>query len=683
MLRLRKMMYLFFLFLSFLYSSENESISKIDLVEFKSTYAYYDHLNGIVELSSGVVINLLDEKENVIGKLKTENATISVTSYTALMKSSFTLETSSLTVNAENGFYDFKKNVAVFNDAIAYYDNFILKGSVIEKKEEKYIYKRAKITTCNYDPPHYYISALRTVFLPQKYFISYNNVFYLGRIPIFYLPVMYKPLGEGTPVISQFYPGYDERNGFYIKSNYTYKFSRYLKTKLFIDYYSKKGWGFGGEVYKYNPSNIKLDISYYRIDERDSKILWGANGGMWYKVYSNNNREIYMQSFARMLSDPDFNNKYFRTNPFSISDDKQWDFSITYKMISSYLRVHLKEYYIRYDDSFRESLSYMPKVEYQFLTKRIGKTPLNQSFYISLENSNYNNTNYMKRMNYSHIFSNSFNILRNLSFYNSVGYSSYIEISTVSMQNNIFVSRYSYTSSIRLFGVSDSYQVSYSGIFRTENKKFEIDNKSSDKGIEKSALDFDITLFSMIDRYMRVFMSYDLKNYGYSKEFKDRLSPISFESYRSRDNYEIYFKDVYDIKKGNQAVILNMNSFNDKNYLNVGVANYAENRSRVVVSNLLGYYPVKKYGWFGEFVVRYYFDMEKDMGFKIFEKGFILNKEFHDFRTRFVFRNRKGVKEFFFYITMKMNDRYRKDSIDREVDKFFKPWRRFEDERDY
>jgi hypothetical protein len=32
---------------------------------------------------------------------------------------------------------------------------------------------------------------------------------------------------------------------------------------------------------------------------------------------------------------------------------------------------------------------------------------------------------------------------------------------------------------------------------------------------------------------------------------------------------------------------------------------------------------------------------------------------------------------------MKMNDRYRKDSIDREVDKFFKPWRRFEDERDY
>jgi hypothetical protein len=251
------------------------------------------------------------------------------------------------------------------------------------------------------------------------------------------------------------------------------------------------------------------------------------------------------------------------------------------------------------------------------------------------------------------------------------------------MRSNIFVSRYSYTSSIRLFGVSDSYQVSYSGIFRTENKKFEIDNKSSDKGIEKSALDFDITLFSMIDRYMRVFMSYDLKNYGYSKDFKSRLSPISFESYRSRDNYEIYFKDVYDIKKGNRAVILNMNSFNDKNYLNVGVANYAENRSRVVVSNLLGYYPVKKYGWFGEFVVRYYFDMEKDMGFKIFEKGFILNKEFHDFRTRFVFRNRKGVKEFFFYITMKMNDRYRKDSIDREVDKFFKPWRRFEDERDY
>ena len=673
---------LLFLLLSFLYSNEFNDISNIDSVEFKSDYAYYNHLNSIVELSSNVVINTLDKNETVISKLKTDNAIVSVSSYTILMRSSFTIETESVTINALSGFYDLKNDYAIFNDAVAYYDNFILKGKTIEKKDNKYIYKKSKITTCNYDPPHYYISSYKTIFYPKKYFLSYNNVFYLGKLPIFYLPVMYKPLGEGTPLISQFYPGWDERNGFYIKSNYTYKFSQYLKMKLFVDYYSKKGWGFGGEIYKYNYENIKLNISYYRIDENDSKILWGTNGGIWYRIYNDTNKELYIQSFVRILSDPDFNNKYFRSNPFSISDDKQWDFSTTYKMPYSYLRVNLKKYYLRNGDIFKELFTYMPKIEYQLLTKKIGKTPINHNFYLSFENSNHNDTDYTKKMYYSHNFLNSFNILKNLSFYNIFGYQANVEFSTNS-KRDVLISRYSYSSSFRYSTLSNSYQVSYLGVFRTDNRKLKIDDRSLDKGIEKSALDFDITFFSMIDKYIRISWSYDLKTYNYTKKFSQRVGPISFENFFSKNNYYIYFKDVYDLNNGNQAVIINMSSSYDKNYLEVGVANYSDNRDRIIISNLLGYYPVKKYGYYGEFILRYYFDMDKDMGFKIFEKGFILNKEFHDFRTRFVFRNRKGVNEFFFYITMKMNDRYRKDTIDREINQYFKPWRRFDEERDY
>ena len=678
------MIILLYLFLSFLYSFENDNLSNIDSVEFKSDYAYYNHINGTIELSSDVVINMRDMNENVLSVIKGENAFIDVSSYTLIMKSSFTLETSSLTLNSISGYYDFKKDSAIFNNAVVYYENFVVKGKVIEKNNDKYIYKRSNMTTCNLEPPHYHISSYRTVFVPGKYFLSYNNIFYLGKMPIFYLPLMYKPLGEGTPVMSQFYPGYDGRNGFYIKSNYTYKFSRYIKTKLFIDYYSKKGFGFGGEVYDYNPSYIKLDLSYYRIDEKDSKVFWGANGGIWYRVYQKDNKEVYFQSFARDLSDPDFNNKYFRSNPFSISDDKQWNFSTTYKMPYSYLRINLKKYYIRSNDTFKENLSYMPKIEYQFLTKQIARTPFNHSFYVSFENSNYNDTDYTKKINYSHTLSNSINIFKDLSLYNSLGYLAYIEFSTISQMSDTFVSRYTYTSSLRLSTLSNSYQVSYSGIFRTKNRQFILDSKSSDKGIEKSALDFDITLFSMIERYSRISWSYDLKSYTYNKDFIHRISPISFESYSSKNNYSIYFKDIYDLNRGNQAVILHMSSSYEKNYLDVGVANYSQNRDRIVVSNRLGYYPVKRYGWYGEFILRYYFDIDSnDMGFKIFEKGFVLNKEFHDFRTRFVFKNRKNVNEFFFYITMKMNDRYKNDNIDREVNEYFKPWRKFDEERDY
>jgi len=680
-----RIIFLFFSFITLDFSSRIYSQSlDFNNIEFTSGYAMYDNFSSFIELTTNVVINGLDDDNSVKMKVKTDKASIDLNSSNIVMDSSFTIETSSMLLKAQTGSYNFNDKSGIFYNGTSYFDRFIVSGKEVDVKSEKYIYKRAFLTSCNEEPPHYHISSQRITFSPGKYFLSYNNLFYLGKIPILYFPVMYKPLGKGSPVMSQFYPGYDGKKGFYVKSNFTYKFSDYTKFKLFVDYFSKKGFGLGSEVYKYKSDSVIFDFSYYRIKEKDSNDLrWGFNGGIWDSLYKDGNSEIYLQSYVRMLSDPQFNNHYFRSNPFAVSDDKQWDLSLTYKLPYSYLRADEQVIYksVNNSEKFTESYNQSPKIEYQLLTKPVGKLPLNHTLYLSAENTRLNNTYFQKKLNGNYTISNDFNIFKNLSFFNSAGYSGVMEFSTSSHMSDSFISRYTYNSNLRLSTLSNSYDIGYSGVFRSKVNKFSVDRNSVDDGIEESRLNLNIMLFSQIDKYFRFSNYYNLnKN---DSKFADRFGPVTVEFYKKYLNYEIYFNDVYDINDGNKSFITQLNSEYEKNYLNIGFANYSSDKDKFIISNTLGYYPSKTMGWYGEFTLRYYVDISKDVGVNFFEKAFSINKEFHDFRAKFVARNRKDVNEFFLYITMKMNDPYRKNNIDREIDNFFKPWRGYDEERDY
>lgn len=681
-----KFLVLIFFLLSPLNSKDNALNKNLEnkKLEFFSEYATYSNLNGEIILSTSVIINNLDTANNVDLKIKTDHAYINLSSSNIKLPYPFRIETSSALIEGENGFYNFKFNKGEVYNGKMYYDRFILKGKKIDIEDNKYIYKNANITTCNLEPAHYHIYSTRMTFKPKKYFLAYNNIFFLGKIPVIYFPILYKPLGEGTPVLSQFYPGYDEQNGFYIKSNYTYKLNRATKVKLFVDYFSKKGFGFGSEVYNYRPSISIFDLSYYRINEYgDGPIYWGLNGGVWYRLYSGHNRDLYFQSYMRMLSDPDFNNNYFRSNPFTVSNDKQADLSLTYRLPSSYLRLNSRVVYKSYDSvNFVESENINPKIEYTTMPRKIKFLPFNYNYYISFENSRYANTYFQKRMNYNYNLYNTLNLSRRFSVYQSASYYGYMYFSTSTYTDDKFISKYGYVFNMRYSTTRNIYELKYNGLFRSKRNKLLLDNDASDKGVEASDLSLLSSFINRIDNYLRLTASYDLKSYTNRKSFRERLQPLSFEYYKNYTNYELYFKEVYDINEGHKSFITQMNSYNDRNYLNVGFANYSTNKEEILISNTFGYLPSKKLGWFGEFVIRYSIDIT-DSELNFFDKEVIIYKDFHDFRSKFMFRIRKDVKEFFFYITMKMNDPYRKDKIDRQVDEYFKPWRKFDEERDY
>jgi|GEM_PF-3196037 len=676
---------LFILKINCFSQTNNLDFKDVKRVEFFSEYALYDSSRSFITLSTSVFINTISSENKSDLNIKSDYAFIDLSSSTILFKSSFTVESSSISIFSKSGEINFKESKGDFNDSVSRYDRFIIRSKKVFVDNNKYIYKNASVTTCDQEPPHYHISSERLTFVPKKYFLSYNNIFFIGKVPILYFPVLYKPLGDGTPIISQFYPGYDSRNGFYIKSNYTYKFSRYTKLKAFVDYFAKKGWGFGEEVYKYKRDRIIFDLSYYTIDERgDAKRQWGSNGGLWVKLYSKDNKEIYTQSFIRTLSNPMFNNNYFRSNPFAVSENKQWEISMTYRMPYSYLRISDRVLYSRIDDySFKETQNISPKIEYQMLTKNIGFMNLSHNFYTSFENSRMDSSYFKKEINSNYSLFNSFNIYKNLSFYNSFTYSGNYYFSNPDNNENFIISKYLYNSSLRFSTLSNSYEIGYNSVLRTKKNTSQIDYKSDDKGVEVSKLNLDVTLFSRINQYLIFHNNYDLKPYQPERTFGQRIGAFSVDYYKNYSNYEIYLKETYHISQGQKSFIAHLNSNYEQNYLNIGFANYSSNKDRFLISNTLGYYPDKTRGWYGEFVMRYYFDISKNMDFKFFEKGINLNKDFHDFRAKLSFRNRRNVNEIFFYITMKMNDKYRKNDIDKEVDEFFKPWRKFEEERDY
>lgn len=675
------MIFLINLFSFLIYSQQN--IYNIDKAEFVSKYAVYDSSKQIIIISSDVKINLLDNFDNVNTKIKAESAVIDL-AFSTISFSTFTLETSSAFISGKYGFYNLDIAQGFLEKSITRYDRFIINSQKATIFSNKFVYNKTFLTTCDYEKPHYRISSSKIILSPGRYFVSYNNVLFIGKVPVIYLPVLYKPLAEGTPVISQFYPGYDERNGFYIKSNYTYRINRYIKIRGYLDYYSRKGFGTGGEFFGYKESDFKFNISYYRINEYGkAPLYWGINGGVWKNLYSYDRKSLYFQSFARLPSDPYFNSNYFRSNPFVVSNERQYDVSFTYAMKNSYLRANTYTIYHSSGDSFFRYKQVLPKIEYTFLTKKISFLPLLHSFYISAENVEMNDAYFQKHSYINYTLYNSFSIYRNLTSYTYLKFDYDTLFSTSSNTSNISIMKYGVNSLLRYSMSNMSFDLSYSGVFRSYPNRFSVDSKSSDNGVESSLINAGLFFVSDIYHYMNLKTGYDLKSYPYKVSFSQRILPFSFEYYKSFYNYELYFHEVYSIITGHKSFMTNMITNFEKNYLNVGFSNYDTIKERFIISTILGYNPVPKKGWLWEIGLRYYMDFSKDMRFKFFEKIFVINKEFHDFNAKFALRTRKDNTEFFFYITMKMNDPYRKDKIDNEIDKEFRPWRKFYDERDY
>ncbi len=110
----------------------------------------------------------------------------------------------------------------------------------IERKDAGvYNFRKAKITSCTQPVPRWRLTSSRAKFKKNDYIDMWNPVFYIKKIPIFYLPYMRYPLDEERStgfLMPQI--GFSGSKGFSYSQFFFWAMKRNMDATLNFDYYA-------------------------------------------------------------------------------------------------------------------------------------------------------------------------------------------------------------------------------------------------------------------------------------------------------------------------------------------------------------------------------------------------------------------------------------------------------------
>jgi len=655
-------------------------------VRFEADEANFNEYTRVINLKGNVTLEEVSQADKVVKIIRAKDLSVDMAGRTVVSPSDFVIDDDTGSIYGTSGTVDYGAEKGHINNGRFTHKNFIFRGRTVEFDHEDYTYKKASLTSCDEQPPHYHIRASRIYLAPGRYFLAYNTVFFLGKVPVFYFPVLYKPLIGGTPFVSIFRPGYDQRNGLFVKSSYIYRVNRETRAKLFLDYFGRRGLGMGGEVDFYRPERNITSLSFYRIREYGMETdRWGANGGYWQRLNRFNESDTshyYSQGYFRLLSDPRVNNDFFRSNPFAVSPDEQASVALTRQTSFTLTRVSAYGRQTRSSDltKFEKANSSIPRLDFNTVPFKVLRLPVLNSFAGYFENARDEGLPYTQRRGKAAwTVSRSAPLVRNVILSPSVFYDQAVFISTVPGRIDTWIGRYGGAATLRYDRFWGSLDLGYSYTRRLRSNKLESDSDAVDKGQEVHSLSSQLFVMPRFNTYYKLSTSYDLRDH-YVASFSRRLAPITGEIYYGpRPFMEIYLSETYSIYSGTRSFVAQVNIGDKENYIGGGIANYSNAPRGWVVSNTLGFRPWKGSRWRAETVLRSRLVSEGGFKFgdiKLFEKGLTLYRDFHDFYTRWNFRERSGgVREFFFYVTLKMNAPKRVDDLEKKSREFWHPWR--------
>jgi len=661
-------------------------------VSFSADTAAFNEYTRAIDLEGNVKLEEFSALDKPVKLIRARNLTVNMASSTVVSPADFVMDDDAGTTYGKSGVMNYGTESGLIKDGRFAYKNFIFRGRVVQFTKSKYVYKKASMTSCDEEPPHYRLRASRIYLVPERYFLAYNNVFFVGKVPVFYFPVLYKPLGGGTPFVSIFRPGYDQRNGFFIKSSYVYRVNKETRAKLYLDYFEKRGFGTGTEIDYRRPEKNISNVSLYRIREYGTvKDRWGMSGGYWHKLNRFNESDpaqYYSQGYFRLLSDPKVNNDFFRNNPFAISPDEQASVALTRTTSRTMMRVSAYGRETNTPDysAFKKANSSLPRLDFNLVPFQLLGLPVLNSFTSYFENAQDIGWNYwQKRGGANWTVSKSVPLAPRVTLSPSVYYDQSVYISTSSGGLDTWTGRYGGATTLRFDRAWGAFDVGYAYRRRLRNNKT-VNSSAADKGQETNSVSTQLFVMPRFNTYFKLSSSYDLRDY-YRASFSRRMTPVIAEIYYApRPGMDVYAEDSYKLGDGNKSFVSQVTLGGGDNYVGGGVANYSTDPNAWVISNTVGFRPWKKSGWRAEAVLRYrmYARGNYRFGdFRFFEKALTLYKDFHDFHTKWDLRERSGgVKEFFFYLSLKMNDPLRKDDLEEKSREFWRPWRKEGEVRD-
>ncbi len=173
------------------------------------------------------------------------------------------------------------------------YKNFFCSGdSATRTPDGKIKVKNAIVTTCEYirnNQEHYSVNSSELTIMPEvnpsdlsmynpdqgeHSYWGYNCTLNVAGIPIFWLPAIYKP-ADISLGLCQIQGGYDDDWGGFVKTSKKFTLLDYPFTqdRVHLDYYSKRGFGYGNDLWIDTP-NSKTNFFAYMIHDQNK---WGTD----------------------------------------------------------------------------------------------------------------------------------------------------------------------------------------------------------------------------------------------------------------------------------------------------------------------------------------------------------------------------------------------------------------------
>lgn len=236
--------------------------------------------------------------------------------------------------NLESGYFQFE-------DVVFRFQTYVCRAERGERNPSGIItVKNAEISSCNYlenDNAHYSISCTDARFTPHTtefygmetidsdpgdhtIFLT-NGLWKVYGIPIFWLPVFYKPKDETLGLFSTQW-GKTSDWGYCLMLSKRFDFSEYpyASVKLFGDYYSKRGYGYGAGA-DFETENSRTEFFSYCIwdfdtnatDEYDKYRIDIPKGRYDFRIsnVTHITPRLDFRGALEVLSDPYFTKDFF------------------------------------------------------------------------------------------------------------------------------------------------------------------------------------------------------------------------------------------------------------------------------------------------------------------------------------------------------------------------------------
>ncbi len=253
--------------------------------------------------------------------------------------------------------------------------------------KEKYVLKKAYMTTCDLEVPHYRLTAKTVTVYPEDKIIARNMVLRVGTTPIFYFPRFVQSLKDNAFKV-ELIPGKENEWGMFLLSRWRYNLNDENRGKIHIDTYEERGYGFGVthmvESEKFGDALINcytIADDLYKLDSRKRLgDMYGRSGEEpkrleddRYKIQLAHqwepNDKLSITSEFNKFSDQYFMQDFFEKE-YEVSPNTKSYNLIQYTLPASSLSLRTQRRANRFDSE----TEYLPQLEYNFFKQNLGST---------------------------------------------------------------------------------------------------------------------------------------------------------------------------------------------------------------------------------------------------------------------------------------------------------------------